>query len=174
MEDEYHLLALVLREHYWPSVQGGFVCSPHFHFGSGIKESQTQEAFDLFFHLYLSSLELETLRDVARKSQENVGVESLFEGLPCEVLSRPSLSKRERIKARKLRSNEDPWPKFYRDHPGASGILQLSRVGFNEARDQALLSVGLQVGGLIGEGHYFFLKRAPEWSVADRLLAWIS
>jgi hypothetical protein len=70
---------------------------------------------------------------------------------------------------------EGGWATFYAQHPGARGIDRLSRVGFNQARDQALVYVGATYASLGGDGIYFLLRRSgATWTVDKEAQVWIS
>jgi hypothetical protein len=71
--------------------------------------------------------------------------------------------------------NQDGWALFYAQYPDATGITTLSRVGFNDALDQALVYVGTMSHYLAGAGYFVLLKKVNEiWSVAQQLMTWIS
>jgi hypothetical protein len=58
------------------------------------------------------------------------------------------------------------WPRFYKQYPGAPGIISLSRVGFNSKKDQALVYVGTQSGLLGGSRDVFLLsKNNKTWEI---------
>jgi hypothetical protein len=77
-----------------------------------------------------------------------------FEGSPIEKNGPPSLEKL---------------------FPGAGGIISFSRVGFNPALDEAVVSRSFVCGGLCGSGwRYFLKKRRGRWQVTDRCMVWIS
>jgi hypothetical protein len=53
------------------------------------------------------------------------------------------------------------------------GYLWLSRLGFNAARDEALVYVALSCGKLCGEGHMILLRAdAGVWEVANARVCW--
>jgi len=67
------------------------------------------------------------------------------------------------------------WEEFYRIYPNSQGILTLSRVGFNNNLDMALVYVGNQSGGLAGAGYYLLMaKENNTWKVIREDMAWIS
>jgi len=68
------------------------------------------------------------------------------------------------------------WNDFYRHYPNSGGILRLSRVGFNNKFDQAIVYLEREMGILAGRGYYVLLKkgRHQKWSIRDEILAWIS
>ena len=71
--------------------------------------------------------------------------------------------------------NQDGWTLFYNRYPDAPGIITFSRVGFNEAIDQALCYVGFQSQLLSGAGYYFLLKKVNgNWVVDQQVMTWVS
>ena len=72
-------------------------------------------------------------------------------------------------------NNGDGWDDFYTKYPGSQGILTLSRVGFNEARDTAVLYSGSQSNWLNGNGSMVLMKKAAgRWTVLDGATMWVS
>ena len=57
-------------------------------------------------------------------------------------------------------SNRNFWTTFYKTYPNSSGLIFLSKVGFNNRHDQALVYVARTCGGLCGVGSYFLLGKA--------------
>ena len=71
--------------------------------------------------------------------------------------------------------NQSGWEIFYERYPQAPGITTLSRVGFNNSLDQALLYIGTQSNWLVGSGYYILLKKLDgAWSIDQRVMTWIS
>ena len=71
--------------------------------------------------------------------------------------------------------NQDGWQLFYEKYPDAPGITALSRVGFNQALDQALVYAGTQSQWLAGAGYYLLLKRVNgAWIIDQQVMTWIS
>ena len=71
--------------------------------------------------------------------------------------------------------NQSGWEIFYERYPQAPGITTLSRVGFNNSLDQALVYIGTQSNWLIGSGYYILLKKLDRaWSIDQRVMTWIS
>ena len=63
---------------------------------------------------------------------------------------------------------------FARRFPDARGIVSLSRVGFNDTRDQALVRVEFACP-LCGFGDRVFLKKqSGKWVVVDTFVGWVS
>lgn len=67
------------------------------------------------------------------------------------------------------------WNKFYARFPGSPGLLTLSRVGFNQKADQALLYIGQSSNFLAGAGHMLWLVlENGRWIVKQQVMVWIS
>ncbi len=67
------------------------------------------------------------------------------------------------------------WDEFYAKFPGSQGVLTLSRVGFNEAKDTAILYVGNQSHWLAGHGNVILMKKTGgRWTVQAKAMMWIS
>jgi hypothetical protein len=67
------------------------------------------------------------------------------------------------------------WPEFYRRYPESQGILTLSRVGFNRAKDQALVCVGDDWGNLAGAGYcVLVVRKKAAWRVRGTVGLWVS
>jgi hypothetical protein len=71
--------------------------------------------------------------------------------------------------------DEECWHRFYKEFPGAPGVIAFSRVGFNAKKDQALLYVGNQRDFLGGSGVFYLLsKRDKAWQVDKGVILWLS
>jgi len=69
----------------------------------------------------------------------------------------------------------EDWVAFRRDYPGARGIANFSRVGFNAKKDRAVVYAGYYRGSTNAEGLCIVLaKQNGRWSVEDRKMVWIS
>ena len=72
-------------------------------------------------------------------------------------------------------SHKDAWRSFYQKYGGASGITSLSRVGFNQNRDTAIVYVGNVRNWEAGEGAYLLLTKTDgQWKVVSRTRGWIA
>jgi len=68
----------------------------------------------------------------------------------------------------------DGWNAFYEKY-SPSGYMQLSRVGFNQTLDQAIVYVGGEPGPMMGSGNYYLMeKQNGQWVIKEQVLAWIS
>ena len=69
----------------------------------------------------------------------------------------------------------DDWSKFYIKYPESGGYISLSNVGYNKARDQALVYFVHWCGMLCGTGNYLLLsKDETGWKVDTVAMIWIS
>ncbi|MFC2065182.1 hypothetical protein ACFLXB_08830 [Chloroflexota bacterium] len=74
-----------------------------------------------------------------------------------------------------FRENQNGWDIFYDRFPEAPGIITLSKVGFNDEMDQALVYLGIQSHWLAGAGTYYLLTRKDgNWFVLQEVMIWIS
>ncbi len=75
----------------------------------------------------------------------------------------------------KIFQNEKGWDSFYEKYPNSSGVISISRVGFNRNQTQAILGFSYQAGMLWGKGYRIFLtKDEGKWMVKEQGLMWVS
>jgi hypothetical protein len=103
------------------------------------------------------------LSDFKAKNQTSSALERTF------MLSVPYTL----ISLQELASNFPPtapgWDKFYAEYPGSKGRLTLSRVGFNQAKDTAVLYTEHYTGATAGEGDVVLMKKTDgRWTVQGR------
>ena len=68
-----------------------------------------------------------------------------------------------------------PWTDFYKRFPGSSGLVSLSKIGFNNDHTQAIVYVANVCGGLCGSGEFVVLKKVRgRWVVDRRDQLWVS
>lgn len=71
--------------------------------------------------------------------------------------------------------DRDRWMSFYEKYPDSGGYIMLSNVGFNKAKDQALVYFVHWCGGLCGTGHYIVLTKSDKgWEMLGKTMIWIS
>ena len=64
---------------------------------------------------------------------------------------------------------------FAKEFPGARGIISLSHVGFDPTLDEAVVSASFFCGDLCGTGwRYILRKKRGNWTVASKLIIWVS
>lgn len=67
------------------------------------------------------------------------------------------------------------WEEFRSLYPSSQGIMNLSRVGFNADKTQALLYAGNQTGWTSGSGWYvLFVKKNGAWVIQKKVMVWVS
>ena len=68
------------------------------------------------------------------------------------------------------------WDYFYEFYPDSQGILRLSRVGFNDKSNQAIVYLENEAWWLAGTGLYVFLTKNKDgkWRIKNEMLAWMS
>jgi hypothetical protein len=54
------------------------------------------------------------------------------------------------------------WDRFYKKFPGCPGIVTVSRVGLNGAKDRAMFYVGRVAGSLNGDGRIYVMKKQDD------------
>jgi hypothetical protein len=135
--------------------------------------SIADESKNFFEELKRSAPQLqpETVNDLQVKSNEASRLERKF-SLKIKYL----LVKDEEIDALFKDNVMGGWEAFHRKHPKSSGILTLSRVGFNADKTQALVYKGWSCGGLCGGGGYTLLtKKKGVWVVGPDIgPTWVS
>jgi hypothetical protein len=120
---------------------------------------------------------LQNLHDVAadtadgfrrRNAEASALVGNLDLGAPYTLMSRDEMSGL-------FSQNQDGWQLFYERFPDAPGITTVSRVGFNQGMDQALVYVGTQSHWLAGAGYYLLLNKVDgAWVIDQQVMTWIS
>lgn len=70
---------------------------------------------------------------------------------------------------------ERSWKQFYEKYPGAPGYIQLSRVGFDKEKGEAVVYVGSMCDQLCGGGSYVrFVRKDGGWKVEQEAAIWVS
>jgi len=71
--------------------------------------------------------------------------------------------------------NAKDWSAFHEKYPNSSGVIQISRVGFNSNQTQAILYFDYHYDMLWGEGYLIFLtKDEGKWIVKEQVSLWVS
>ena len=98
--------------------------------------------------------------DFKAKNKSSSALERTF------TLSVPYTLMSEQEVASIFSSTATGWDKFYAKYPDAKGFLALSRVGFNQAKDTAVLYTEHYGGPTAGEGDVVLMKKtAGRWTV---------
>jgi hypothetical protein len=102
----------------------------------------------------------------------NRGPEPLVEQLACEG-SNIQIVKSEKLA--EIFKKADGWGSLRKEFPGHPVIVVLSEIGFNEAKDRALVFMEWSSSGLSGSGDYYLMiKQDSEWRVAKEAHRWAS
>ena len=109
------------------------------------------------------------LGDFKAKNRTSSALERTF------TLSVPYTLMSEQEVASIFSSSATGWDKFYAKYPDAKGFLALSRVGFNQAKDTAVLYTEYQSGLTAGEGDVVLMKKTDgRWTVEENSMFWQS
>jgi hypothetical protein len=83
------------------------------------------------------------------------------------------ISKQERTQVFSQADTKKAWANFYQKYVGASGYINLSNIGFNEDRTQALVNTYRKCGEKCGaEKMVLLTKMNGKWSVAATHKIW--
>lgn len=116
---------------------------------------------------HIPAVDSATLNDFKLKNDQSYPLGNYFD-LPVKVLLFSDEEMKEIF-------DDSGWSEFYERYPSAQGIMSVSRVGFNVARDQALVYVGSSCDWLYGAGYYVLLtKKNGIWTIQDEVMVWIS
>jgi hypothetical protein len=111
----------------------------------------------------------ETVADFKARNATPTRLDLLFENKP-EVV-RWDEKKNSSIFSRR---DTDGWQEFHKQYPGAA-ILRFSNVGFNAARDQALVYFAESCGSLCGQGSLIVLAKIDgRWTISSQENLWLS
>jgi hypothetical protein len=115
----------------------------------------------------MPEVEQETFEDFKMKNTEPYPLHSFFDvSIPIILVSQEELNE--------IFENED-WDDIFLKKYNSSVIVTLSRVGFNETMDQALVYSGISTTLKFGIGYYVLLvKEGGHWKVQNGIEAWYS
>ncbi len=141
-----------------PSLWGGSIPAEENQFFEELKKSAPE-------------LQPETINDLLVKSNAVTLLERKF-----NIKIKYALVSNEELDALFKEDVGGGWEAFHKKFPKSSGILTLSRVGFNADKTQALVYKGWSCGGLCGGGGYTLLKKKKGVWVVDRGVGpeWVS
>ena len=67
------------------------------------------------------------------------------------------------------------WKTFYKKYPNSNGIVELSLIGYNKEKTQALLCIGVNTDYLVGAGYFVFFEFINgRWIIKETIAAWVS
>jgi hypothetical protein len=74
-----------------------------------------------------------------------------------------------------FRTPGDIWGRYYEKYPHATGLLKMSRVGFNPDGNQAAFYISNSCGGLCGAGYFVIMEKVDsKWKVVQEVQVWVS
>jgi hypothetical protein len=116
-------------------------------------------------------LDQSAVNDFAKRNNRGCSLRGSWLHLRRKCVIIPSQQEKEFF-AKNVRG----WDYFYECYPNSQGILRLSRVGFNDRFDQAVVYLENMAWFLAGTGLYVFLtkKMDENWEIRKNDLAWIS
>lgn len=89
--------------------------------------------------------------------------------LTKEIIYSPIFILVDQQSSKKIRENG--WLDFYSQHPNADGLYKVSKVGFSDDDNLALVYIHRQSGYNIGEGFFILLKKDDEkWVINEKYL----
>ena len=69
----------------------------------------------------------------------------------------------------------DTWGRYYEKYPNSTGLLRLSRVGFNSEGNQAAFYISNHCGALCGGGYFVIMEKVnSNWKVVQEIQVWVS
>ena len=67
------------------------------------------------------------------------------------------------------------WTDFYKKYPDSGGMIDFTRVGFNEDKSQAIVAVGHYYASLGADGSLIYLtKKNNTWRIVQTISTWAS
>jgi len=69
----------------------------------------------------------------------------------------------------------DFWGRYYEKYPHSTGLLKMSRVGFDSDGNQAAFYISNSCGGLCGAGYFVIMEKVDSnWKVVQEVQVWVS
>jgi hypothetical protein len=163
--EEYAVYSALISEEYMKEkVKLVVVANPT------IGESRPKEEVDYFLDL-LPPLTRETLDDYLAINSKTYRLNNAFSLKAKYVI----VEFREIERFFENPDFDEAWKDFYKRFPASNGYIALSRVGFNRAKDQALVSKSWMCNQRCGEGKLVLMvKRDGKWKVENQHLMWVS
>ncbi len=70
--------------------------------------------------------------------------------------------------------NKD-WDEFYKRHPNSNGMIDMTRIGFNLDKSQAIVEIGHFYASLGADGLLIYLKYENNvWKIIKTVNTWVS
>jgi hypothetical protein len=164
---EYEVLSAALAPRLPPKATGLVVIREEPSVESHLPDVAAYERFGVFRKV--PSLQKEAVSDLLLKERERSYFEASNFSLPRPVRL---LSEKE---AKQVFHGRGHWESFYEAFPESGGLFFLSRVGFDQSRQQAVVHVGRQWLGRAGGGEFVVLERANgRFSEVASISTWLS
>ena len=126
---------------------------------------------------YYPSVENDTFLDFDAKSTQFSKLKSNFNlSVNYVLINEDELTKNVLAnEAEKEKNKRDGKYFLYVKYPDASGLISISKVGFNKEKNQAFVEVELTYCGLCGSGDYVLLQKEQGiWKVKEIFNRWVS
>jgi hypothetical protein len=108
--------------------------------------------------------------DLIDRNQESVALEDKF-GLTGQIV----FLSEEEFQQFFTAEGGNGWDAFYGQYPHSTGLIYLSRPGYNITGDKAIVYYGNQAYYLAGAGYMVYLEKVDgEWQVVSQVMVWIS
>ena len=123
------------------------------------------------------SISAETLDSFQKRNQQPQAIDctQLALSVPCKVLDQKAFDAIFTEEDEQPTAISDNWDRFYEEYSGSGGIVEVSKVGFNNEGNEALIYVGRLVYDLAGAGfHVLLVKKGDTWVIHSKEMTWIS
>lgn len=172
MEEEYVVLSVILQSRY------RLLCGP---FAKRLvigeifnclytNSYEEREEMTEILSRYYRTLDPVAVHDYLEKSSCVNKVEERFKlRLPYHVLSEHELGG---YYFENRGANYNGYKVIRKKYPGSRGIFDVSRVGFNESKTQAIVEVGIIFNGLSGQWNFYILENIHgQWKI-KKVIGW--
>jgi len=135
--------------------------------GADSSMSSSEEVMD-YIKSGLSAISDETINDYLKNNKQDSQLPaSMNVGVEYQLLSADEFAEI---------SSQSDWGNVLKEkYPGSDGYMFFSRVGFNNAHDQALIYVGRVYGPLNGEASYYLMeKKDAKWMIVNQIIRVVS
>ena len=141
---------------------------------TGFASSDKKESWDVLVKPRFKNLSSELIDSYTANAMKAFPLKRKFrQKLPYTLISNEELDA--------FFSDKNPdwmdkkWKRFYEKYPGSHGYISFSNIGFNKAKDRALVYFVHWCMALCGTGHYISLsKQNDRWDVLEHARIWIS
>lgn len=110
----------------------------------------------------------EAVSDFKNANTKEIDIKELF-----DYSRKVSLIDQQEVKA--TIGGGEGWERFRKDHPGTSGIVTFSAVGFDSDGSHAVVNVSYLCASHCGNGSFYVLeKRDNDWTISKEIGTWMS